>query len=245
MSAELNLLFRKMAATFLFGAIWGHGRKRRLLAAAWLSGRGVEIGALHSPLSVPAGTHVTYLDRMNNEDLLRQYPELSEKYLAPVDVIDDGEILSTIPDASQNFIIANHFLEHCENPIGALESWLRVLKEGGIAYIAVPDKRFTFDYKREATDWAHLYRDFSIGPEHSRGHHYRDWVKTIMGIAGGEVDAAYKHLEKMRYSIHFHAWSSKSLRIFFNCCGTELALPFSLCEFVRNGVEIIVILQKK
>jgi predicted SAM-dependent methyltransferase len=48
------------------------------------------------------------------------YPELkSRKFIEP-DIIDDGEKLSRIEDASQDFIIANHFLEHCEDPIGTV-----------------------------------------------------------------------------------------------------------------------------
>jgi len=79
MNGRINLLFRKIAATLFFGSIRGNGWKRRRVAAAWLSGSGIEIGALHNPLPVPNTVRVTYLDRMNNSELLRQYPELSEK----------------------------------------------------------------------------------------------------------------------------------------------------------------------
>ena len=34
--------------------------------------------------------------------------------------MDDGERLATIADATQDFVIANHFLEHCQDPLGAL-----------------------------------------------------------------------------------------------------------------------------
>lgn len=244
MKRRTALLFRKIWAMFIFGAVRGHGRKRRRLAASWLFGSGIEIGALNSPLAVPAAVRVTYVDRMSSRNLLVQYPELSGKMVVPVDIIDNGETLSSIPDDSQEFIIANHFLEHCENPVGALQAWLRVLKSGGVAYIAVPDKRFTFDFRRETTDVAHVVRDYSIGPEHSRRQHYMEWVKLVMTVGDGEAVAACDHIDTMRYSIHFHAWSAKSLKHFFIYCREVLALPFSMCEFVRNGMEIIVILTK-
>lgn len=244
MNRQINLVFRKIAAKLIFGAIWGHGRKRRRVAVTWLSGNGIEIGALNSPLPVPTAVRVTYLDRMNNKELLCQYPELSEKLLVPVDLVDDGETLPTIADGSQDFIIANHLLEHCENPIGALKAWLRVLKTGGIAYIAVPDKRFTFDFRRKTTDWAHVYRDYRMGPERPRKLHYMDWVKNIMELDDGDADAACAHIEQMRHSIHFHTWSGKSLRDYFISCRKILGFPFSMQEFIRNGSEVIIILKK-
>ena len=61
------------------------------------------------------------------------------------------ESLATIPDGSQDFVIADHFIEHCQDPISALTIHFRVLKTGGILYMAVPDKRFTFDKDRPVT----------------------------------------------------------------------------------------------
>ena len=244
MNGRIHLAFRKITARIMFGALFGHGRRRRCVAGAWLSGSGIEIGALHNPLAVPGAVRVTYVDRMDNEALLSQYPELVERPLVPVDIVDDGETLSTIPDGSQDFVIANHLLEHCENPIGALQAWLRVLKTGGIAYVTVPDKRFTFDFRRETTDWAHVLSDYERGPERSRRQHYMDWVRNIMSIGGGEADDACDYIEKNNHSIHFHTWTAKSFKAFFDACRKELAMPLSECDFIRNGIEVIVILKK-
>jgi predicted SAM-dependent methyltransferase len=56
-----------------------------------------------------------------------------------VDVVDDDERVSTIGDATQDLVIANHFLEHYEDPLGALGIMIRVLRPGGVLYLAVPD----------------------------------------------------------------------------------------------------------
>ena len=151
MNFDTTLLSRKLFARFFFGALFGHTQRRKRIAHRWLSGNGIEIGALHNPLTTNHKTNVTYVDRIDNDELLRHYSKLSSRSIVHVDIVDDGESLSSINDMSQDFVIANHILEHCINPIGALKTWLRVLKFGGIAYIAVPDKRFTFDYKRAAT----------------------------------------------------------------------------------------------
>ena len=62
-----------------------------------------------------------------------------------MDVIDNGETLQTLPDARQDFVVANHFLEHCQDPIGTIVNHFRVLKPGGVLFMAVPDKRWSFD----------------------------------------------------------------------------------------------------
>ena len=81
-------------------------------------------------------------------ELLDQYPELRGQPVQGPDLIDDGERLTKVESTTQDFVIANHFLEHCENPIQTLVNLLRVLKDGGLLYLAVPDKRFTFDVDR-------------------------------------------------------------------------------------------------
>ena len=133
---------------------------RVTIARTYLRGNGIEIGALNAPLQLPLKARARYVDRLPVEELRRHYPELAAWKLVDVDVVDDGERLEKIEDGSQSFVTANHFLEHCQNPILALENMLRVVREGGIVYLAVPDKRYTFDRDRPVTSFEHLKRDF-------------------------------------------------------------------------------------
>jgi hypothetical protein len=91
----------------------------------YLHGEGIEIGALHNPLEVPRSARVGYVDHLPVEELREHYPGLADEPLVEVDVVvdvvDDGERFSTIGDATQDFVIANHFLEQCEDPLGALD----------------------------------------------------------------------------------------------------------------------------
>src|SRR5690348_10635190 len=103
---------------------------RLLLSSFYLRGEGLEIGALHEPLQLSSRAHVKYVDRLSVPDLRRHYPELNNLNLVNVDIIDDGERLTTIPANSQDFIVANHMLEHCKNPIQTLQSFLSKLKPG-------------------------------------------------------------------------------------------------------------------
>ena len=79
-------------------------RLRRQIASQYLSGQGIEVGALHSPLDIPDDVKVSYVDRMPVDELRKQYPELAGYDLVKVDIIDDGENLLSIADSSVDFV---------------------------------------------------------------------------------------------------------------------------------------------
>jgi SAM-dependent methyltransferase len=217
-------------------------RRRREIARRYLSGDGIEIGALHNPLDVPGSARVRYVDRMPVDGLREQYPELAAQPLVDVDIVDDGERLGTIEDDSQEFVIANHFLEHCENPLGALESMIRVLRPGGVLYLAVPDKRYTFDVDRPVTPTEHVLRDYREGPESSRRGHYEEWARLVDKAEQPEAHAST--LLDRGYSIHFHAWTQAELIDLVRTAAEELGLSFDVELMLKNGLEIIFVLRK-
>jgi predicted SAM-dependent methyltransferase len=207
---------------------------REAVAAHYLQGDGLEIGALHNPLIVSGKAHVRYVDRMTVEELRRQYPELSTLPLTKVDIIDDGERLSTVPAESQEFVIANHFLEHCENPIETVGNLLRVLKSGGILYMCIPDKRFTFDKDRPVTPLEHLERDYREGPAWSRRQHFEEWVELMEKVTPAEkARERVEELIAMNYSIHYHVWTQSEL----------LELLLKLRDVYRIGIELELFLK--
>jgi predicted SAM-dependent methyltransferase len=184
---------------------------REALADRYLAGAGIEIGALHNPLKVPAAATVTYVDRMPNEELRSHYKKLGDTPLVAIDRYDDGERLTTFADCSQDFVIANHFLEHCESPLHAVHAMHRVLKTGGVLYLAVPDKRYTFDNVRPVTPFAHVWRDYQEGPAWSRSTHFEEWARHCWQVdrvkSEDEILAQARHFETINYSVHFHVWS--------------------------------------
>lgn len=216
--------------------------KRKKLSKQFIKGEGIEIGALHLPLEVYKAK-VTYVDRMDVKDLRKHYPELKKFPLIRVDIVDNGEYLRKIKNKSQDFVIANHFIEHCENPILVLKNHLRVLKKNGILYWAIPDQRYTFDYTRKLTTIDHINNDFKMGGKYSRKAHYYDWVENIMGL---KKDILKKSQELMsaKYSIHFHVWSSESFREYLLFVKKTYKFPFTILKIVANINEFIVILKK-
>ena len=126
---------------------------KRIRAARWLRGSGIEIGALNAPLEVAPGVTVHYVDRAPVDVLRGQYGELADQSLVPVSIIGDAHDLSALADESVDFVIANHLLEHLENPIRGLQEMLRVIRPGGILYTALPDPRATLDVTGRSPRW--------------------------------------------------------------------------------------------
>jgi SAM-dependent methyltransferase len=159
-------------------------------------------------------------------------------------VIDDGERLGSIADGSQDFVIANHFLEHSEDPIGALLNMFRVLRSGGILYLAVPDKRFTFDLKRPTTPLEHLRDDHRHGPERSRRAHFEEWALLVDDVPEPDVEQRVEDLLALDYSIHFHVWTQPDVLELLVALRNEFGVAYDLEAAVRNGHENVFVLRR-
>ena len=219
-------------------------RGRELITNMYIKGNGIEIGALYRPLIVPKIAKVKYVDRMDVPDLRKHYPELNSFDLVNVDIIDNGETLEKIKDGSQDFVIANHFLEHCQNPLLTLQNMLKVLKIGGVVYIAVPDKRYLWiDIDRSVTEFKHIKQDYIDGPENSKEQHFIEWTEYAEKIKEEKAKRQRAAvLMEMDYSIHFHVWTQNEIMEMLY--EAKKIFPFEVEMINKNGHEIIFVLSK-
>lgn len=232
----------------------------RLRIASLLRGRGIEIGALHLPLEVPPGARVTYVDRLPTEELRVHYHELEGQELAPVEVLGTAEDLSAFGDGSLDFVIANHLIEHMEDPIRALKEFHRVLRPRGLLFMCVPDARVTFDKHRKLTTDAHLVEEHRGGAEavlanHRR--HYEEWVDDVENadvdgiwphLDGPERDARVDYLLDLDYSIHFHCWNARTFLDFLTGVCQAEGVHFQVLDWVDtvpSGQNELVLLAAK
>jgi SAM-dependent methyltransferase len=219
---------------------------RNRLARRYLYGAGLEIGALHLPLQVSRQATVKYVDHAPVDRLRTIYPELGIFRLTPVDIIDDGETLDTVPLSSQEFIIANHFIEHCENPIKTIMTHLSRLKPGGILYLAVPDRDKTFDKRRPVTSLDHAIKDYQDGPEWSRFEHYREWARLVEKVPEEKAVDRARELIRIHYSIHYHVWRQTDFQDMLSyMMRTGLKPGFIIQETASCRNEFIFILRKE
>jgi SAM-dependent methyltransferase len=219
--------------------------ERARVAARFLTGSGIEIGALDAPTPLPPGASVRYVDFRPVSELHRQYPELDADRFVHVDVVDDGERLERFDDAGVGFLIANHMLEHCENPLGTLRNHLRKVAPGGWLFYAMPDMRCCFDSVRPLTTFEHLLADDADGGMASRHGHFVEWAKLVNGIAD---DAAAEENARQNiangYSIHYHVWDGNSWLDFLCRARHHLGNAFEIRQFELSGPEILSVLRR-
>ncbi len=220
---------------------------RDFFAAEYIHGQGIEIGALHKPMKVPEGSHVTYVDSLSTEQLKHLFQsEVAGHEVVDVGIVTDAHTLKEITSGSQDFVIANQVVEHLENPLLALENMLRVLKEGGILFISLPDKRYTFDCDRPLTEFAHVLKDYREGPSGSRKLHYREWVRLVEKVTGDQqVEKRAEELEHIhKYAIHFHVWTQFEMFELFAGLRKELGISMEVEASKANDYEALFLVRK-
>jgi SAM-dependent methyltransferase len=237
-----NRLFGRTASATPIPPVMAMTRRR--VSRRYLRGSGLEIGALHSPMSVKRGVRVRHTDRLRTIDLRLEYPEWDHLPFVDVDLIDDGERLDRVDDESQDFVIASHMLEHCENPLGTLRQHLTKLKPGGVLFYIVPDRRGGFDVERPLTSFEHIVRDDQEGPAWSRWDHYLEFSRLANKSPADEVETIAKQMMEANSSIHFHVWEDSTFREFLVRSREILDESFDIEHFEMNHAEIISVLRK-
>ncbi|MGH7782679.1 MAG: methyltransferase domain-containing protein [Candidatus Binatia bacterium] len=215
---------------------------RARVAERYLTGAGVEFGALHYALDVPKSVTVKYADMQPIEQLRKSYPDIKD--IRPPDFVTDLESMRGIDDSSMDFVIANHVLEHVEDPLQALTSISRVLRPSGIAYIALPDKRFTFDKSRAISPLAHLIMDHEQGPDWSLAGHYDEWCRCVDGLSGEAYKQKYAVMLAQRANIHFHVWDYSAMLELFSYVARMPEVNLQVELSLLNSIEVIWILRK-
>src|SRR5271154_6444526 len=112
---------------------------------------GLEIGALDRPVVTRAGGNIQFADYLSTEALRRHYA--SQPWIDPQAIVDVDFVLGTSSlaealagEASFDYVVASHVIEHVPDVIGWLQQVSAILKPGGRLCLAIPDKRFSFDY---------------------------------------------------------------------------------------------------
>jgi len=177
----------------------------------YLRGTGIEIGALWRRFPVHSQARVVYLDRADVADLKTQYSEVREKIFLP-DVVADAAELPVAP-GSLDFIIASHVLEHLPFPLAAIRAWYEALSPGGALLIKIPDKRYTFDFRRERTPLARLISEHEDRGSFDWQAHYAEFVEKVHGRKpdATELARAVPALIAGDLNIHYHAWIDEDL----------------------------------
>jgi SAM-dependent methyltransferase len=200
------------------------------LAHEHLRGRGLEFGALHSPLGVDESCSMTYADHFLNEELYEVFPEIEELYRdRMVDVtvrVDLNESdLSELEAEGFDFFVANGVMEHLANPLLFLANVTRIMRPGALLYIAVPDRDYAFDSRREVTSFEHLWNEYERGVTDVDDDHVVDYVTGVGIPIPDEPDARAAFFEEQRrHTIHVHVWDEGSFAEFLRLANERVPL---------------------
>lgn len=130
-------------------------RSQKILAGLDLSGKGLEVGAGHNPIVTRAdGYDIDTLDHTDQQSLIAKFAAhgWDTSRVQPVDYVWSGQrYFDLVKGKPFDWILASHVIEHVPDLIGFINQCSEILNATGILSLAIPDRRFTFDYYRPAS----------------------------------------------------------------------------------------------
>jgi SAM-dependent methyltransferase len=128
-------------------------RDDKIFSAVRRDGLGLEIGPSYNPLAPKkAGFNVETVDHLDRAGLIEKYGPhgVDVTGIEEVDYVWKGQPLSELIGATARYdwIIASHVIEHVPDVVGFLNECEKLLKPDGTLSLAIPDKRYCFDYFR-------------------------------------------------------------------------------------------------
>jgi hypothetical protein len=158
---------------------------------------GLEFGPLNHPLVRREEGDIRYVDVSSTEELRKGTSEFGayrrEDFVEIDYVWSRGNFREAIgSDIEFDYALASHVIEHTPNMVAWLNDMLSVLKVGGLACFAVPDKRYTFDIMRAVTPPAIVIDNYLRQEAMPRAHHIFDHYSQVVKITGEEVALAWE-----------------------------------------------------
>ena len=159
-------------------------RLEKLLRSVRREDKILEIGPSYNPAAPKRkGWNTKVLDHCTKEELVAKYlaMHLGTKYnaltfdLSQVEEVDfvwqGGALESAVPKEEHgtfDVCIASHVIEHTPDLVGFIRSIETLLKPNGLISLAVPDKRYCFDYFQPLSSTGNVI-DAIGSSRHSRG----------------------------------------------------------------------------
>ena len=134
--------------------------------------RGAEIGPLDRPLVLKSAGSIVYIDHCDTQAMREKYAEDNNVDISKlhVDAVwgdkDLTEALRSATDWSEthrlDYVLASHVIEHVPDMIGWLREIHATLSPTGSLRLAVPDRRYTFDFLRRTSSFAEVLEAYVL-----------------------------------------------------------------------------------
>jgi len=150
--------------------------------------------------------------------------------------ISEASTLDGVTKNDYDFILSCHSLEHVANPIAAVKKWAEKLRPGGLLYLVLPDRRYTFDINRPYTTFAHLLEDYNNNTNEHDETHFEE-VLSLHDAALDSGVASKAELEirtRDNYTnrcVHHHVFSHNLMKEMLEYCGFDVIYTFEANPF--------------
>ena len=235
--------------------------------------RGIEIGPLASPIVDKRDSDVLYVDHADEESLKIKYATDPNVDVGKIVAVDAAWGSQTLREALWDrgmfdYVIASHVLEHVPDMLGWLTEIAEVLRPGGQLSLAIPDKRFTFDYLRQPSRLnevidAYLRHNRQPAPGQIFDYNANAVELDLVAAWEDKIDeSSLRHYANLRYAldrsiesvrekkyIDSHCWvftTESLLSLLLDLSDLDL-LPYRcvyLCEPEQYSNEMILVMER-
>ncbi len=157
-----------------------------------------------------------------------------------IQYISDATDLSPVPDSKYAFLLSSNCLEHIANPLKAIAEWYRVLENGGVMLLVLPNKKYCFDHNRSVTPFSHLLLDYQNDVKEDDLTH----LDEILKMHDLEMDKPAGNLEQFRErslknfenrALHQHVFDLHVLKEIFSYFKIDILQMYEGRDFVIIG----------
>lgn len=232
---------------------------QRPYLAAVKARRGIELGGPSSLFQrgkeLPVYEALAQLDCCNfagqtlwRNDIVDGAPyQFSPRKPAGKQYLREATDLSGIADASYDFVLASHVLEHVANPLRAMAEISRLLVDQGSLILVLPHKDGTFDHQRPVTSLGHLIEDFDKGTPETDMTHLEEWLALVDLDRAPEAKPfeAFRERSLKNYEnrgMHHHVFNAALAVAFtdragFQISSVDFAQPFHIIVLARKSPQ--------
>lgn len=148
--------------------------------------RGLEIGPLASPIVSKKEASIYYVDFADTDFLRNRYkddPYVDISKIVSVDAVwGEKSLRETIGGKSVDYIVASHVIEHVPDFVTWLSELHSVLNKHGQVRLAIPDKRYSFDYLRQESRLSDILSAYLIRARIPQPHEILDFCLNKISI---------------------------------------------------------------
>jgi glycosyltransferase involved in cell wall biosynthesis len=223
-------------------------RAEILLAGLDRSARIIEIGPSYNPIAAKAkGWNATTLDHATRSELVDKYrghPGVDIDQIEEVDFVwTRGALTEAVPaerHGTFDALIASHVIEHTPDLITFLDAAQTLVTASGVVILAVPDKRYCFDYFRPLTTTGDVLEAHAAGrSRHALRTVFNDMAYVVKNGGAGIWGQAPIHESNFDF---FHSLEDAAAAFSSACVASDSSYrDMHAWQFIPESFELLLL----